>query len=163
MVDFARMTLRQLPGHIELRELRERAVVVAVSGSREGPTRQQQIALSTLLRAWACDAVVHGDCVGVDVVAHHTAQRLGMRSFAYPSDLDSYRVDTGAVRCCEPMAPTSRNRLIVQAGHALVAIPRSRSRGTWDAVEWAVYLGRPCVVLTERGRAMARERWQVRT
>lgn len=160
MVDFSRLMFRPLPGHDELLDLRGRAVVVSVSGSREGPTRQQLIALSTILRAWACEVVVHGDCVGVDEAAHHTAHRLGMRSFAYPSDLDAYRVETGAVRCCSPMAPTSRNRLIVQAGHVLVAVPRARSRGTWDAVEWAVRYDRPTVVITERGRATPRERWQ---
>ncbi len=130
-------------------------MLIAISGSREGMTRAQRVACSTILRAWGATGIVHGDCIGVDAEAHEIAMRLGMASYFYPSNLDHYRAHTerrGGIQLAAPAPPMRRNGSIVSDGEALAAFPRPSSRGTWDAVRKAGQLARPTVVLGEDGR-----------
>ena len=132
------------------------AVIVGITGSRMGATAPQRRALSTLLRLWDARVIVHGDCVGVDAEADAMANRLGMVRWAFPSTFESKRAwctKDGAIEMSDPRPPLVRNGFIVELSHALVALPRPGSRGTWDAVRKARARGLPVVVIGEDGRA----------
>jgi len=132
-------------------------VIVAFSGSREGMTRAQQVAVGRLLRLWGATTLVHGCCVGADAEADRIAEHYGIARRGYPSNIDAMRATLrGCVLLAPPAPPLDRNKRIVALGLALIACPRASSRGTWHAVREAAKLGRPIVVLGEDGRAVTR-------
>jgi hypothetical protein len=131
-----------------------RTVTLSVSGSRRGFTEPQLIAFIVLLACWGVEAIVHGDCIGVDATAHEVCRHFGILSFAYPGSIPRFRAHTDATLLAPPAYPTDRNWPIVRAGDVLAAFPRAESRGTWDAIRKARFEKRLVVVVGEDGRVL---------
>ena len=121
---------------------------VAFTGTRDGMSPAQRTLVEKLLVEIAPSSVVHGDCVGADADFHDIAKGLGLTVYVYPGSIDEQRAHCeGAVAVSEPMWPTDRNPLIVEAAEVLIACPSGRKElrrgsGTWATVRHARRIGR---------------------
>jgi len=121
--------------------------------SKVAPLRLMQLAWS--LMAWRHGMLHHGDCIGMDALAHMAAQRLGMQIIVHPPDNDRKRarMKEGKGVIIKPPAPyLVRNRAIVDACDLLIAVPRDptqeeRRSGTWATIRYAYKTNTPVSIL----------------
>lgn len=119
-----------------------KALVVGVTGSRNGTTRRQ---LGTL-RAWVNGhprgTLQHGDCIGADEDAHITFLRAGWRIEIRPGrGLEHLRAYCHGADVVYPEKPhLERNSDIVAASDELVGLPEGPETprsGTWSTIRKA--------------------------
>jgi predicted Rossmann fold nucleotide-binding protein DprA/Smf involved in DNA uptake len=131
---------------------------LGITGARIGPSLEQAKAMRRIIAAW--EVLRHGDCVGVDELAHGIAVELGKTIVLYPPMNPALQA-----RCHEllpgepeqviinPPAPyLERNRAIVNDCEHLLVVPsgpeHSQPRsGTWSTYRYAQQIGRPVTVL----------------
>jgi len=83
------------------------------------------------------DEVVVGDCRGVDTVARHFARSRGIRVTKFVADWDTYGRNAGPIR----------NSTMVAYSDCVLALPCTRSIGTWDTIRKARASGMVVVVV----------------
>lgn len=93
--------------------------------------------------AAAPPVVVSGHAAGVDIVAEITAQQRGLQTIIFPA--------RGADRKEFTKAAFARNTKIAQRSNVLHAFVNPKSRGTWDTVQKARFLGKEVRVHEEPG------------
>lgn len=139
---------------------------VGFSGTREGMTAAQTVAVATALRGLGATHLHHGDCEGSDEAAHAIARDLRIAVELHPPNVPALRAFCG-MRPSEvehDEAPyLVRNAAIAAATEVLIACPRAEvgeetRSGTWWTVRAARRLGRPVAVVRPSGR-VERERW----
>ncbi len=118
---------------------------IGFTGTRNGMTREQKLAVERLLDTLWPDVVVHGDCVGADADFDGICGAIGITRHVRPCTYENMRAHCekhGAIVVAEPKRPMARNRDIVAdatpAG-ALIACPPNRERiksgsGTWATI-----------------------------
>lgn len=143
----------------------KKVISVGFTGSRIGMTNSQKSWLSLILGEYADYDFFegekkffhHGCCVGSDEQAHYGALALGYRVVGYPSNLGPKY--TAAIfkedffTLWSPDNPLARNIRIVEASTFLIAAPRTGSKGTWHAYNYAINISKPVVLLFQNGDA----------
>ena len=133
---------------------------------RAAPESDEDVLASTLgvLRRRHGDVILHhGDCIGMDALAHGVCRSLGIGVILHPPKDDSKRAfSVGAIDTREPGDYLSRNRDIVNECRELIAMPRKiwldtlsesgvpigkRAGGTYATVRYARIEGKPVIVL----------------
>lgn len=141
------------------------ATTIGVSGSRTGPTTQQQAWGNYRLRGIGCTEVHHGCCVGSDEFFHRVALEY-FRGYepeddqpwppiwGHPPIKATYRMPLelhDLVSYTKPKAYLSRDRDIVDEGAILLATPshgrpgeilESHASGTWYTINYALRMGK---------------------
>lgn len=130
---------------------------VGFTGTREGLTNLQAVALWKLLAGLAPSEAHHGSAVGADaqfdelVRTRHPA----CRRVAHPGDIPRLTAPTPSDEVREPRPCLERNRTIVEETEMLVACPfgmqEERRSGTWMTVRHARRLGRRIVIVWPDG------------
>jgi len=124
---------------------------LGVTGSREGWTSRQGIAMDMLLLSlYQPDIELHhGDCVGVDEMAARSAHHWGYLIVTHPPTNPKHRawVDLGTIM--PEKTYHSRNRDIVDSCELLLAVPKSLDRkgGTWNTIGYAASVNKPTIIL----------------
>lgn len=132
----------------------DKATAVGVTGSRHGPSVAQAEWLEKQLESLRPSSLHHGDCVGVDAVAHETAARLGIATCAHPPIDLRYRAFCDADETRAPRAFLDRNHDIVDEVSVLLALPMQPEHlrsGTWATVRYAQRHGVNVVVCMPDG------------
>ncbi len=131
---------------------------VGFTGTRDGMTEDQTLAMRTMLRLshdWS--EFHHGCCVGAD---EHVALMVSgffypdlCRVVGHPSNLKgmtSQRVSLDR----QPLPPLDRNRNIVDETDCLIAAPRGPEElrsGTWHTIRYARKRGKKVVIIWPNG------------
>lgn len=137
--------------------LSTRYSVVGFTGTQQGGTPAQVMSLRRLLRKLEVAELHHGDCVGADAQANHTALQLGIRVYLHPpSDASKRAWCVGPhVRVYDPLPYHERNRAIVRAAQALIVMPFSAEEqlrsGTWSTYRYAKKRGVPRYLIYPNG------------
>lgn len=113
--------------------------VIGFTGTREGMTDDQRMAVRELLITLDPDEVRHGDCVGADEDFNNVAVELGLPVVIHPPDDPKHRAwCVGEIMTQRPYL--DRNRDIVDAAGVMIACPGgpevTRS-GTWSTIRYA--------------------------
>lgn len=131
-------------------------LILGFTGSREGLTDRQHMALRYLLfmSKRLSSELHHGMCVGGDWIAACLAIEYGYVVVAHPCDIRTMQFlstvdDSQQVLPEKP--PLERNHDIVDACDLLIAASRSlqeeQRSGTWATVRYARKQGKPVIVL----------------
>lgn len=114
---------------------------LGITGIRLDPTEQQTAALRKLLVVLRPSKLCHGDCTGVDALAHDIATELGIPTHVFPPIDTKWRACRVGTFNEDPGPYRSRNQAIVEASCALIALPRRFGKtlrsGTWMTVRMA--------------------------
>ncbi len=131
---------------------------IGVSGSRSGPSEQQQRFINDLFAVNDQEIEVHhGDCVGVDAAVHTAAQQANHRVVIHPPDTATYRAFCkGSDESMHVLSYRERNQAIVDAVDVLLAFPEGTEAtfprsGTWMTIRMAWRRGIPVTVILPNG------------
>lgn len=131
---------------------------VGFTGTREGMTDAQQIALSDVLDHLMPTEFHHGDCVGADEQAHGMAFETNgerVKRVAHPPTNERLRAFCEADEVREPKDYLPRNRDIVDETQMLIACPKTAvedyESGTWYTVRYARRVGKPVYIILPNG------------
>lgn len=127
---------------------------IGFTGTREGMTKLQRLALEWLLDD-RFGEFHHGDCVGADAEAHAIATAAKFKTHSHPPDNETMRAFTKASVEHEPLPYLERNKAIVHACSTLIAAPATTAEhirsGTWSTVRYARANGVPVAVIYPNG------------
>jgi hypothetical protein len=125
---------------------------IGFTGTRQGMTERQKIAVRDLLASYAGATLHHGDAVGADAEAHDIALALGCAIVIHPPAIETQRAFKRAVEIRAAKPYLVRNKDIVRETALLIAAPdeavEQLRSGTWSTVRFARRLGREVRLLT---------------
>ena len=125
---------------------------IGFTGTRQGMTESQKIALRDLLASHPGAVLHHGDAVGADAEAHDIAVALGCTVVIHPPTIERQRAFKTAAEIRPPKPYLVRNKHIVRETALLIAAPaepvEQLRSGTWSTVRYARRLGRQVRLLT---------------
>lgn len=131
---------------------------IGITGTREGPTITQQAWLIDRLVELKKDGAIylhHGDCVGVDEIAHCIAEELNYRIAVHPPLSNSHRAWCRGYIKWQSSPYLNRNRDIVNCSELLLALPKGppefKGSGTWMTVRYAQSKKTPVEVCMPNG------------
>jgi hypothetical protein len=118
-----------------MKDPRGSVVRLLICGSRHVLSLQilEQALYRAGIEAASVTAVIHGAARGVDHSADTWARMHGIPVEQFPADWNRYGARAGPLR----------NQQMVDVAEAVLAIPCSKSRGTWDTVRRARERGLP--------------------
>lgn len=130
-------------------------MILGFTGTREGMTQQQKLALGELLDTkygMNIGEFHHGDCEGADTQAHLIAKSRGWNIVIHPPDKNyarAYNVGYSSIRL--PIPFLARNHNIVDECSVLIAAPHDTEEqlrsGTWATIRYARKQGKTVVIL----------------
>lgn len=130
-------------------------MIIGFTGSRDGMSYAQVVAIYTLLQEHKPDKVAHGDCVGADKDFHSIAEYLKIRVKGYPPINPKLRAFTECDELAEEKEYLVRNKDIVNESDLLIATPKEYSEqwqgGTWSSVRYAKKQKKPVIVVWPNG------------
>lgn len=122
------------------------AYVIGFTGTREGMTAMQKLAVMRILdishaEAPAMPCAMHGDCIGADAEYDAICKMRGLPVKIRPANIESMRARCDSEVIASPRPPLTRNRDIVADSDVMIACPGApvevlRS-GTWSTVRAA--------------------------
>lgn len=118
-------------------------MIVGFTGTREGMTTKQRLALKPVLQRLfsAGSEFHHGDCIGADEEAHYIARTLKFLIAIHPPIGSEKRAFCLGDRMYDTKAYLERNHDIVDACNVLIAIPQGFKEelmaGTWATIRYA--------------------------
>ena len=143
---------------------------VGFTGTREGLTTKQDLALYELLDKLRPKECHHGDCIGADAAFHGNLTLAGdlsagkeyARIVIHPNLSQASRAFCRGDEVRPPKLPLERNRDIVDETDILVACPKQmvepkdprEGGGTWATVRYARKLRRPIYIILRDGRVL---------
>jgi len=127
-------------------------MIVGITGTRKQPSSSQLFQLEEELTLRNHGVLLHGDCVGVDALAHDFARTEGYIIEVYPPDVDTYRAWRQGDTVYTPRPYRDRNQIIVDRCELLVAVPEGLESqhprsGTWMTVRMARRAGKQLIVI----------------
>jgi hypothetical protein len=140
---------------------------IGITGSQHGGTASQEAVLVRILAAVHFVELHHGDCVGVDALAHRivSAGQAGPGEHAtvviHPPSNPGKRAfcagfhGGGSVKLLEPKPYLERDGDIVRDTDILIAVPASAAEqqrsGTWATIRYAERLRRLILIINPDG------------
>lgn len=130
---------------------------VGVTGTREGATDDQLVAVYEFLKTVELPAEFHhGDCSGVDVEIALMARELGFWIVCHPPVKDETRGFFGGDVVHEQKGYLERDRAIVDNTDVLIVVPLQTEwqpkGGTWYTHDYAVKQQKPVKVFYPKGK-----------
>lgn len=143
-------------------------MIVSFTGSQSGMTIFQRKNLAEKLKAIGITELVHGDCIGSDLIANELGIEVGCKFFyLFPSVFNAKRAfafpdsqvkeiwldwkDGVRYKLHAPMKPLERNRLIVEQSPLLIATPKEFAHtlrsGTWATIRYAWKLKKDVIII----------------
>lgn len=124
---------------------------IGITGTREGATDGQLIAVAKFLEKIELPATLHhGDCTGVDVEVAAIARELGFKIVCHPPKSTETQGFFGGDEVREPKGYLQRDRDIVDETELLIVVPLQNEwqpkGGTWYTHDYAVKNGKPVQV-----------------
>jgi len=115
---------------------------VSACGARTPrPARQVEV-FAEFLELLRPDVLHHGDCTGADEEAFSVARDMGIRTVAHPPSCGTWRAYTESDEILPAKGFLERDRDIVNAGAALLAMPAGRTpgphSGTWYTISYCL-------------------------
>ena len=130
-------------------------MIVGFTGTRNGLSKEQRIALEGKFQSRKIDALHHGCCVGADEEANGIARECGIKTIGHPP------LNTRLMSMCRvdelrpPLDYLDRNQEIVKECDILIACPGTmkpiQRSGTWFTIRHAEQVGRPTIVIFPDG------------
>jgi hypothetical protein len=143
------------------------ATTVGFTGTRQGLTQAQHVALVDVLYGLQPGELHHGDCLGADYAVHLEAIRLGVPEIViHPPSEVKWRAFCKAddnhpqvhIRLLLPQGYLARNREILMMSDVLVAAPKTveapanlRGEGTWTTIKYATEMEMPRIIVYPTG------------
>lgn len=127
---------------------------VGFTGTRDGCTSGQLVAVQLWLMSHPADEYHHGDCRGADDVFFRLVRQYPGVTHAHPCDIPSERAFTQSAVIHPALRPLARNRVIVDACDVLLACPKGPEElrsGTWATIRDARKKGKRIVVFYPDG------------
>lgn len=138
-------------------------MIVGFTGTRNGMTEEQEVAVWDFLVENNIDQAHHGDCIGADEEFHRLCKlRGGIQIVSHPPVDDKYRAYCeGAYIVLPPKPYIVRNHDIVQAVSTMIATPKEskqpaslRGQGTWSTIVYARRLGKTMHSFAPNGKRL---------
>lgn len=133
-------------------------MILGFTGTQEGLSELQGLALVDLLWSLDFSAFHHGDCLGADSYADYVVRNKGLAVHIHPP------VNPAKRAFCDRRGGTSvvygllpylkRNQRIVEACDRLIACPKGPEElrsGTWSTVRYARRLAKPVTIVYPDG------------
>ena len=125
---------------------------IGVTGTREGATEQQLLAVIKFMETLGSDHELHhGDCNGVDIQVAAVAKELGWRIVCHPPKSTEQQGYFGGDEMREPLGYLQRDRNIVDETEMLIVVPLQNEwqpkGGTWYTHDYAVKINKPFNVI----------------
>jgi len=133
------------------------SLIIGFTGTREGMTVAQKVAVEEVIRDLAPSQVRHGDCVGADADFHQIALDYGAEVVIHPPKDDKLRAFCGGkgVTVLPPKGYLARDRDIVNSSCLLVVTPKQMTQqtkgGTWYTFGYARTTKKPFIVVWPDG------------
>lgn len=130
---------------------------VGFTGTRQGMTGLQRLAVKRLLAELCPSEAHHGDCLGADAEFHLLAYSLtgDPRVVGHPPANNQMRAYCGFDYCHVPKPYLDRNHDIVDETDVLIAAPwgyvENERSGTWATVRYARRQGRKIYLVLSDG------------
>lgn len=154
----------EIPAARDWAEISKDWKVVAFAGSRGlvKPNYPAQMGRIDRCFEWlngqGVEVLLHGGCIGADMIAHRFALRHGWHVDVYPSTLEgTWGEYWPGFTTRTPQPPKTRNTDMVRRCDLVVAAPGPGSRGTWHTVTMAQRLAVPTFVIWPNGLVTYRE------
>jgi hypothetical protein len=143
--------------------------MLGFTGTRQGMTPAQQIALADIFTRYQPNVLLHGGAIGADGQAHNIAHEYQYNDAppyfgVYPADMESSErwrrvlahTDGRKAGFVYPVLdPLVRNRIIARRCHRLIACPAEPDEqlrsGTWATVRYARGAGKPITIIAPDG------------
>jgi hypothetical protein len=139
-------------------------VIHGITGTHRGYTPAQRAALSSIVRHPSTEVIHHGDCVGVDALAHDVAFEAHKRIAIHPPSDGKLRAFKGIgvtpkfigqIVWYEPKPYLDRDDDIVDVCTTLIAVPfgpeSMRGSGTWYTIRRARDAEKPRTIIWPDG------------
>ena len=135
-------------------------ISIGYTGTRQGMTESQLLALTTFFHDNNIHEAHHGDCIGGDEQFHEICREFGVDVVLHPPIDDRLRAFcVGAVRTMLPRPYLERNH-IIDTTELLLAAPKEdteplpgRGQGTWSTVRYARRSRKPFRIVWPMGVA----------
>lgn len=145
---------------------------IGITGTRSGGTPEQQAMLKKLMGNLHRDrssshpdgyventsttfCFHHGDCIGVDQLAHETAVEQGWTTHVHPPIKNEVRAMCEGDEMSPPKGYFARNRDIVDSCSVLIAVPPCDEDpgrgGTWYTINYARKVGTTVIMIPQNG------------
>ena len=128
---------------------------VGFTGSREGLTTEQEVAITNLFIVRAKE-FHHGDCIGADTEAHAIAFMQGIKIVIHPPDDPKERSFCICNEYREKKPFPDRNHDIVDETDILIACPATtrevQRSGTWATIRYAEKIKKTILLIYPSGR-----------
>ncbi len=125
------------------------------TGTQNGMTKEQMVAVANILDIQPSIEVHHGDCVGADEDFNKLASERGFIIVTHPCVIKNKRAYCMAYYEHTPKPPLERNKDIVAAVDILIATPKEFNEvlrsGTWATIRYARDKGIPTFVINPNG------------
>lgn len=130
---------------------------IGITGTRKGARPEQQDALWRILKHEAPEEFHHGDCLGVDELGHHMAERLSETAIViHPPIVSTLRAYCISRDIRLPKEYMARNRDIVDETDVLIVVPDGytprQHSGTWLTAKYARRIRRPMIFVFPNGK-----------
>lgn len=128
-------------------------MIIGFTGSREGMTGEQMIALQRkLAQRLDGDEFHHGMCIGADEQAHRIAHNYEISIVGHPPLINRYMmkvINAEFTKIHRALPYLDRNRDIVDGCQHLYACPKEPEEtrsGTWSTIRYARSRGKPVTI-----------------
>ena len=130
---------------------------VGVTGTREGATDAQMVAVANTVKSLGIGHELHhGDCLGVDVEVAAIAKEHGWKIVCHPPVKTEMQGYFGGDETRDPKGYLERDRNIVDETELLLVVPLHTEwqpkGGTWYTHDYAVKQGKPVKIFWPDGR-----------
>jgi hypothetical protein len=145
-------------------------MLISFTGSQSGMTLWQRQELEKIFIKLGLTELIHGDCIGSDLLANESALKVGCKIFRiFPSVFTAKRaycfpnverihdwIEYNGVqyKLEKPDKPLERNKKIVDASELLIATPKEFTHtvrsGTWSTIRYAWKRKKEVIVLLPR-------------
>ena len=133
-------------------------MTIVFTGSRQGLSKEQLLAVKHQVEVLAPVEVHHGDCVGADEEFDTICRELGCVVHQHPSTLDRHRAwcPSGSSTIVHPpQKPLKRNQCMVNACDLVIAAPSTSEEilrsGTWATIRYARKLDKRILLIWPDG------------
>lgn len=133
---------------------------ISFTGTQNGMTQAQKDSFVDIMSRLEITSFIHGDCVVAD---EESSQILVSNDFIDPSNIEKYPSNIESKRAHTkegknmmlPMDPLLRNKLIVESGDVLIAVPKGFSElkrsGIWSTVRHARKMRKDVILIFPNG------------
>ncbi len=127
------------------------------TGSSTKTLPPQRASFTSWVSAHASDfaGFDHGDCIEADEFAHHIVREFtAARITIHQPESDAKRAFCGGDEYRDPLPYLDRNKALVDASQALLAMPHGEEElrsGTWSTIRYAHKRGKPVIIFWPDG------------